>query len=309
MRPETLARIAHPYALESVQGAVALVGTATPYGRVWTDGDLVRVSASNTPWAYAAVFDLNETVTRANLPLLIAITGRAAYGKVAVLFADDRGLIREVYFNSMDGVETRFLILDRIGPSAQLVVRTAELPVESEFELIEVEAATGFDGQFARENGVIAPEPDYSLQRVTGSPFEVRAERKAPFVFGSVTTTESCNLSCVFCHFNGPKAVKKARSLTTDQVKSVLDQVPRGEEIWIAATGELFMDEHALDHLRTAVALGHKVAILSHGQMFTSELLNEILEIGVRTIRMSAEFDRTQAVRENPSRRRALQNS
>jgi hypothetical protein len=160
VRPETLARIAHPNALESVQGAVALVGTATAYGRVWSDGNLVRVSASNTPWAYAAVFDLNETVTRANLPLLIAVTGRAAYGKVAVLFADDRGLIREVFFDSIDGVETKFLVLDRISPSAQLIVRTAELPVESEFELMEVEAATGFDGLFA-------PEPDYNLH---GSP-------------------------------------------------------------------------------------------------------------------------------------------
>lgn len=63
----------------------------------------------------------------------------------------------------------------------------------------------------------------------------------------------------------------------------------RRSPLWIAATGELFLDPNALDHLRAAVALGHRVAVLSHGQMFTPQLLDQVLEIGVRTVRMSCD--------------------
>ena len=62
--------------------------------------------------------------------------------------------------------------------------------------------------------------------------------------------------------------------------------------LWFAATGEFFMDPNALVHLRNAVALGHQPAILTNGQSFTSELIDELLRIGVRLIRFSVDaFD------------------
>jgi uncharacterized Fe-S cluster-containing radical SAM superfamily protein len=138
--------------------------------------------------------------------------------------------------------------------------------------------------ELLRANGL-----DYQLRAVTEAPFTPKAERESPFAMAGFTTTEACNLSCVMCYFNGPKAVRKSRTLNPDQVLKVLRQIPSGGVVWFAGTGDLFMDAHALDHLRAAVSLGHQPAILTHGQLFTPALLDQLLEIGVRTIRMSVD--------------------
>ena len=106
---------------------------------------------------------------------------------------------------------------------------------------------------------------------------------------GGITTTEVCNLSCVMCHFNGPKAIKKSKTLDPELTQKVLNQLVPGDEIWFAATGEFFMDPHALDHLREASRRGLKPCVLSHVQQFTPELLDQVLDAGVRFIRMSAD--------------------
>ena len=49
------------------------------------------------------------------------------------------------------------------------------------------------------------------------------------------------------------------------------------------------MDPNALVHLRNAVALGHQPAILTNGQSFTPELIDELLRIGVRWIHFSVD--------------------
>jgi len=91
------------------------------------------------------------------------------------------------------------------------------------------------------------------------------------------------------CHFNGPNATKKAKELAPHNVRTVLDQLPSGSQVHFAATGDFFMDPHAVDHVRYAVSRGLKPLILSHGQLYTPELLNELLEIGVRGFRISCD--------------------
>jgi sulfatase maturation enzyme AslB (radical SAM superfamily) len=56
-----------------------------------------------------------------------------------------------------------------------------------------------------------------------------------------------------------------------------------------AATGEFFMDPHALDHLRAAVELGHQPSILTNGLLLTPALIDEILRIGVRFVAISVD--------------------
>lgn len=106
---------------------------------------------------------------------------------------------------------------------------------------------------------------------------------------GGVTTTEVCNISCSMCHFNGPRAVRKAGTTTLDQVKKYLAEIPPGQEVSFAGTGEFFMDPNALTYLRLAIESGHQPHILTNGQLLTPELIDQILETGVRFIRISVD--------------------
>lgn len=128
-----------------------------------------------------------------------------------------------------------------------------------------------------------------SLQLVTRRPFTPKAERSPTVPIGSITTTEVCNLTCVMCHFNGPNAAKKTKTLAPSLIEKALTQLTSGQEIWFAATGEFFMDPNALNHLRAAGHRGLKPCVLSHGQLFTPDLLDQVLDAGVRLIRMSAD--------------------
>lgn len=105
---------------------------------------------------------------------------------------------------------------------------------------------------------------------------------------GGVTSTEVCNITCVMCHFNGPWAPRKQGVLTVDEVKTYLEQIPRGP-VWFAGTGEFFMDPNALTHLRNAVALGHQPCILTNGLLLTPALMDEILDLGVRSFHISVD--------------------
>jgi len=96
-------------------------------------------------------------------------------------------------------------------------------------------------------------------------------------------------LSCVFCHFNGPNAIKKAKTLSPELVEHGLRQVPGGRKVHFAATGDFFQDRQALAHLRKSIELGHPVNVLSHGQSMPPELLDEMLAMGVREFRFSVD--------------------
>ena len=127
------------------------------------------------------------------------------------------------------------------------------------------------------------------LDCVTKAPFVPNASRAARVDFNGFATTEKCELSCVFCHFNGPNATKKAEALDPALVEKGLRQVPIGQKVHFAATGDFFQDPHAHDHLRTSIELGHPVNILSHGQSMPPARLEEMLAMGVREFRFSVD--------------------
>ena len=109
-----------------------------------------------------------------------------------------------------------------------------------------------------------------------------------PDQVGGIASTEVCDISCVMCHFNGPLAPRKSATITPEEGIAFMRAIPK-TLLWFAATGEFFMDPNALVHLRNAVALGHQPAILTNGQSFTTELIDELLRIGVRMIRFSVD--------------------
>lgn len=128
-----------------------------------------------------------------------------------------------------------------------------------------------------------------ALQRVTMAPFTPKANRDFDFDFLSFATTETCELSCVFCHFNGPNATKKAATIAPELVEKGVRQLPGPRKVHFAATGDFFQDPNAMRHLSTTIALGHSVSVLSHGQSMPRGLIDDMLEIGVREFRFSVD--------------------
>lgn len=127
-----------------------------------------------------------------------------------------------------------------------------------------------------------------ALERATAVPFVPRADR-APLDMMSFATTETCELSCVFCHFNGPNAIKKAKTISPELVEKGVRELPAGKTVYFAATGDFFQDPNALQHLRTTIALGHPVHVLSHGQNMPPPLIDDMLAMGVREFRFSVD--------------------
>lgn len=128
-----------------------------------------------------------------------------------------------------------------------------------------------------------------ALRQATAAPFTPTADRRPQLDFGGFATTEVCELSCVFCHFNGPNATKKAKTLAPELVDKALREMPPGQLVNFAATGDFFQDPQALDHLRRSREGGHPVCVLSHGQSMPPERLETLLALGVREFRFSVD--------------------
>jgi pyruvate-formate lyase-activating enzyme len=283
MKHDLLDLIANPEELSELPTFAPLARIVVNQGSVRLgDGGGPIVETPARAWDYGASIELDHAAVPPGRSILLAVSAFVSRGKVGVLVADGPKVFRELWWTEDEGRMLKFLQLPPLTPGAVLIFRSAEEDLASEIHIDWVQAFVGFDGVFKQR-------PDYDLQTVTRGDFKPKAQRSPDFTFGSVTTTESCDLSCVMCHFNGPKAVKKARTLTRDQVAKVLAQAPAGDEIWLAATGEFFMDPNAMEHLAEAARLGHRIAVLTHGQLLTPERMDRMLEIGVRKVRISAD--------------------
>ena len=134
-----------------------------------------------------------------------------------------------------------------------------------------------------------SPIGNEALHQLTQAPFRPQASLEKPVPIGGITPNERCNLSCVMCHFNGPKAEKKTGALEPEKVLNFLRQVPGGSSIWFASFGEFYLDPNALTYLWEATRLGLKPCVLSHGNLYDQKLLDATLEAGVRFFRMSVD--------------------
>ena len=108
-------------------------------------------------------------------------------------------------------------------------------------------------------------------------------------------TTELCHLSCVMCHFNGPKARRGATTLDPDLVLKVLTSRPKNDKILFVSTGEFFSDPNALLYIRMASELGLWPRAITHGQLLTPEFIDRILAAGLKELLISVDsIDRNQ---------------
>lgn len=125
------------------------------------------------------------------------------------------------------------------------------------------------------------------LNEITNQTFTPKASYK--FNMGSIAVTEACDLSCVFCHFNGPKATKKTQSIDKKYAIKAINELKVGTELYFAATGELFLDPNAEIYIKTALEKDLDVHILSHGQSIDNQRIDRLLDYGLRKFKFSCD--------------------
>jgi len=224
-------------------------------------------------------FLLNNSLRNESGHLKVRIISQIQNGPIALLGIDSKG--KTVFEKWIKNEESEFV----------LTVPEIEKKRIASFRLEPRNPAREFGvNQILNVNlELITGQKGKSLKEITRAPFTTRADRSKPPKIASINTTEVCNLSCVMCHFNGPNAIKKSGTLSPDQVLKTLDMIPKGDEVWFCATGEFFIDRNALDYLKAAKARGLFPKVLTNGQAFSEKLLDEVLEAGVRMIRMSVD--------------------
>jgi MoaA/NifB/PqqE/SkfB family radical SAM enzyme len=232
-------------------------------------------------WQYAISYPLpKEALVSTSNDLLLKIEGRITSGEVGIgiVGEDYSTYLAEERFGAGDA-EFCVVIVAAAIPNAHYIVfrNHTQGHKRAEFQLLSIEIDEA------------SPSNPATLHSVTQKPFEPRADRSSKRRLASINTTEVCNLSCVMCHFNGPHAVKKTRKLNTEQVAKILDGLSPGEQVWFCATGEFFVDTNAVSYLEMAHSRGLKPCVLTHGQLFTEELIDSVLGAGVRLVRMSVD--------------------
>jgi hypothetical protein len=134
------------------------------------------------------------------------------------------------------------------------------------------------------------PVPGTALRRFDGQFFVQHANRSSGAPLAFMLTTELCHLSCVMCHFNGPKAARRGdTTIAPDLVRKVLEAQPKGEPVWFVSTGEFFSDPNALLHIATASALGLVPRAITHGQLLTPAFIDQLIAAGLREILISVD--------------------
>jgi MoaA/NifB/PqqE/SkfB family radical SAM enzyme len=137
------------------------------------------------------------------------------------------------------------------------------------------------------------------LQDLVDPSFVPKAARLPTPPLGYVMTTERCELSCVMCHFNGPRAARRG-VVTLDPaiVVDILRSRPKGDKFWFVATGEFLSDPNALFYIKTASELGILPSVITHGQLLTPDFIDKLLEAGLKQILVSVDsIDATQYAR------------
>lgn len=242
------------------------------------DASPLLITTVTEPWAYAVGFPRLGGFESTQGPFKITVHATVEDGVIGIgaLNWNQRDFIAECLRGVGD--RTFELTLESLEQVESLIVRNARSGHQKSkisIDSISVHPAPEL------------PQPT-SLKDVTTRPFTPNALRNDTF-FTSFLTTEKCQLTCVMCHFNGPKAEKRAGRLDPLLVEKGLRELKPGQKAAFSSTGDFFMDPNWESYLRRAHELGLKPTILTHGQWFTEEIADRVLEAGVRLIEFSVD--------------------
>ena len=107
-----------------------------------------------------------------------------------------------------------------------------------------------------------------------------------------IETSTACNAGCVFCPWPTDDFTRAKRIMSLDEYKFYIDKAivelgDKLEETTVSGFGEAFVDKTIVDKIRYAAERGLGVHILTNGSMMTTEMVDEIYEIGVLDLRFS----------------------
>ena len=100
-----------------------------------------------------------------------------------------------------------------------------------------------------------------------------------------IETSRACNLRCKMCEYsyrqdNGP-------TMRVDAFKTVLAQFPSVQSVDVTGIGEPFCNKDFLDIVRHAKSQGLYVVFSTNGNLFTEDIMQELIDIQVDQIRFS----------------------
>jgi len=99
---------------------------------------------------------------------------------------------------------------------------------------------------------------------------------------GMFELTERCNLNCVHCYINQPASsqIARARELTTDQVKGILEQAANAGCLFLTLTGgEPLLRPDFIEIYLHARKLGILASIFTNGTMLTPQIADRLAEV------------------------------
>ncbi|UKJ78128.1 radical SAM protein [Azospirillum brasilense] len=254
-------------------------------GRADSIGGILHVSTPALQYGNSLLFPVLGASDIGDRNITITLEGRVLAGKVGLCALRADGTFLKESHHRAGATMLRLRLIDgKASECASIVLRNLA-PQGQVSELI----VTRIFAETTHAVEVLSAVAPRTLRDVTLAPFHPDADRSDNFEAGGIDVTEKCNLECVMCHFNGPKATKKAGALSPEMIERYLNQLPSGEQIWFAGTGDLLMDARAITYIRRARDLGLHPCVLTNGQLLTPELMDNMLEAGVRFIQMSVD--------------------
>jgi radical SAM protein with 4Fe4S-binding SPASM domain len=123
--------------------------------------------------------------------------------------------------------------------------------------------------------------PQMDLSELSAELREQLGDRRYP-MGGMFELTDRCNLNCVHCYINQSPGDRDAiaRELTTNQVKTILDQVADAGTLFLTFTGgEALLRKDFPEIYEHAIRRGLLVGIFSNGTLITPETADLLAEL------------------------------
>lgn len=132
-------------------------------------------------------------------------------------------------------------------------------------------------------------EPEISLDAWANRMLAPLGKGRYP-LSASIELTERCNLDCLHCYINQPANSQsaRAREMSTEQVKDILDQLAQSGTLFLMLTGgEIFLRPDFEEIYLHAKRLGFIITLFTNGTLITPEVADMLAKVAPRSIEIT----------------------